>query len=150
MDSKRFKKDLTQGNRCAFDSMMFVYVFEANPAYFPLVQTAFSLLEEGKIEVITSIITPIEILSNPALEKFPEKIKLYSNFFRVMKGLEVQDLSWDLVDQSSYLRRTYNLRTPDAIQLATAIVSKAKIFVTNDESFRKIKDFPIIFLKDLL
>lgn len=150
MDSKKLKKDLIEAGRCAFDSMLFIYLFEENPVYFPLVQNAFALLERRKIEVITSIITPIEILSNPALERFPEKIKLYGNFFRVMKNLQVQELTWDLVEQTTHVRRTYGLRTPDAIQLATAIIFKAKIFVTNDDSFRKIKDFPIIQLKDLL
>jgi predicted nucleic acid-binding protein len=150
MDTKKLKKELLKARRCAFDSMIFIYLFEENPAYFSLVQTAFTLLEEGKIEVITSIITPIEVLSNQELDAFPEKLQLYSNFFSSLKGLYVQDLNWDLVQKAAFLRRSYNLRTPDAIQLATAIIFKAKVFVTNDDSFRKIKDFSIILLKDLL
>jgi predicted nucleic acid-binding protein len=42
--------------------------------------------------------------------------------------------------KASYLRATYTLRTPDAIQLATAIYSQADFFLTNDKQLSAITE----------
>lgn len=58
--------------------------------------------------------------------------------------MEVKDESWQIVDESTKLRRIYGLRTPDAIQLATAKIFKADLFITNDKIFNKVRDFKVI------
>lgn len=50
---------------------------------------------------------------------------------------------------AAQLRANYTwLRTPDAIQVATAIVHKADLIVTNDENWRRLAQIPVIVLTD--
>ena len=50
--------------------------------------------------------------------------------------------------KASELRAKYNLRTPDAIQLATCMIGKADAFLTNDARLKVVKDVPIIVIND--
>lgn len=145
-----FTKRLLEHRVWGFDTMVFVYLFESNPRYFPLAQKAVKLLEERKLKAVTSIISPIELLSSKSLEGEPEKREEYRDFFKKERNLRTVELSWEIVELTAQLRRSYLLRTPDAIQLATAQIFKAQAFLTNDDFFHKIKDFPILFLKDFV
>ncbi len=42
------------------------------------------------------------------------------------------------------------LRTPDSLQVATALVLRADLIVTNDESWKRLTEIPIILLKDFV
>lgn len=149
--AKNLNKILTETKICGLDTMPFIYLFEKNSRYFNLVKNIFSLIEKGEIKGITSVITPIEILSTLALEKYPEKQKLYLSFFSNVKNLIIKDLSFSQVENVSKLRRIYHLRTPDAIQLATAIESKTKVFITNDKKYQRVKNvIEIIILEECL
>lgn len=150
MGLNRFKNRLVQAKVCGVDSMIFIYLFEKNLRYYSLVKTIFDLAEQGKIELVTSVITPIEILSTSGLADKPSQIKLYLEFFKQMDNLTVADISWETVELSSSLRRKYGLRTPDAIQFATARVHNAPIFITNDKHFNRLKSDKIIQLGSLL
>jgi predicted nucleic acid-binding protein len=63
-------------------------------------------------------------------------------------GFGCQHLDAEIAHKVAELRAKFNLRTPDAIQLATAIHAKAQVFVTNDERLRKVKDVPVLIIKE--
>lgn len=132
------------------DTMLFIYLFENNKKYFSIIKEFFNLLEKEKIIVVTSIISPIEIISISSIEDYPEKQRLYLSFFKKMKNLKVKEISWELVEKVGYFRRKYNLRTPDAIQLVTAIDSRAQIFITNDTRFKKITEISVLILDEFI
>jgi len=133
---------------CGLDSMVFIYHFEENPYFLPLTFQIFYLLEKKKLKGITSVLSMVETLSAPGLETTPEKLKDIRQFFLREKNLLVCDVDFDIGEKTAYFRRLYGLSAPDAVQIATAQLMGADIFITNDDSFRKIKDFPILFLKD--
>jgi predicted nucleic acid-binding protein len=47
------------------------------------------------------------------------------------------------------LRARYNLRTPDALQLATAIKAGCDAFLTNDATLKKVTELKILVLSEL-
>lgn len=47
------------------------------------------------------------------------------------------------------LRAECHLRTPDALQAATALASQATGFVSNDPAFRKVPGLEVVILDDL-
>jgi predicted nucleic acid-binding protein len=47
------------------------------------------------------------------------------------------------------LRARYSLRTPDAIQVATAIGAGCMAFLTNDRGLRPVMELRILVLEDL-
>lgn len=44
------------------------------------------------------------------------------------------------------LRVNYNLKTPDAIQLATAMENNTDVFLTNDERLKRVKEIEVLTL----
>jgi predicted nucleic acid-binding protein len=55
-----------------------------------------------------------------------------------------------IADVGAQLRANYNLRTPDALQAATALTNGATGFVSNHSGFRRITDLEVIVLDDLV
>ncbi|MGN6541902.1 MAG: PIN domain-containing protein [Ginsengibacter sp.] len=47
--------------------------------------------------------------------------KQYKDILTSAKGIEITDVTATIAEQAAFLRAKYNIRTPDAIQLATAI-----------------------------
>ena len=128
--------------RIALDSMVFIYHFERTEAYFHQVQEILLSAQEGKSELITSVISIAEVLSAPKYIHLPEIVKEINYFFMETEFLKIMGFDWDIASETANLRRENKyLRMPDAIQLATAVVSGAKLFVTNDKQLRKIKIF---------
>jgi len=150
MEIEQFEKFLIKERVCGVDAMIFIYFFEKNPRYYLWVKKLFDLGEQGKIKLITSKITPIEILSTQKLVTEPGKTYLYQEYFKNAKYLSVEDVSWDIVERSAKLRREMKLRTPDAIQLATAELCNANIFLTNNQHFKIMESGHIFILDEMM
>jgi predicted nucleic acid-binding protein len=65
------------------------------------------------------------------------------------------NLTWVPVDleiakQAARIRAVYNLKTPDALHAATAFLSGATAFITNDAIFERIQQFETLMLDRLL
>lgn len=87
-----------------------------------------------------AIISMIETLSAPKYLRMSEIVSEIERFFRETENLKVYGLESEIASEASRLRRNNRtLRTPDSIQLATAIVGGADVFVTNDIKLRMLK-----------
>ena len=122
------------------DSMIFLYLFEEDKRFIKKIKPLFENIENGRLKALTSIISPLEVLSAPKLEKVPEKRTAFRRFFQKTPNLVVQALSWEVMEKAAEMRRRhFSLRTPDSIQLATAVVTKSQLFITNDEKLKKLR-----------
>jgi predicted nucleic acid-binding protein len=63
--------------------------------------------------------------------------------------ISVVSLTADIASQAAKLRATHGIRTPDAIQLATAINEGASTFVTNDFGLSSVMSIDVIVLDEL-
>ncbi|MBU7029084.1 MAG: PIN domain-containing protein [Theionarchaea archaeon] len=93
--------------------------------------------------------TLLEVLVHPyrcgdkdLAEKYRE-ILLYSD------NLSTFPVSNEVADKSAELRAKYRIRTPDAIQIATALHGEASTFLTNDKNLKKVEEIDIITLFDI-
>lgn len=59
------------------------------------------------------------------------------------------DVSPDIAQKAAEIRANYNVRTPDAIQLATALQGGATFFLTNDLPLRKFPEIKVVVVDDL-
>ncbi|OGP39072.1 MAG: hypothetical protein A2090_06485 [Deltaproteobacteria bacterium GWD2_42_10] len=105
-------------------------------------------INKGNVEAITSTITLLEVLvlplknNNKILADKYREILLYSEGFTTFEVLhEVSELA-------AKLRAKYNIKTPDAIQIATAILYGASLFLTNDPNLKKVADITVFILDD--
>jgi predicted nucleic acid-binding protein len=62
----------------------------------------------------------------------------------------LSSISHTISERAALLRAKHGLRTPDAIQVATATIRKADYFLTNDPALKKIKDVKVLVLDDYL
>jgi predicted nucleic acid-binding protein len=99
---------------------------------------------------VTSTLTVTEILVKPYRTAAEEDVRNAYDLLLSYPNLEwlVPDL--ETADLAARLRAKYKLETPDDIQAATAILSGATLFVTNDASFERIPAFKTLLLDRLL
>lgn len=127
--------------------MCFIYHFEGNAQYGHLTQQLFSYLQE-KATGVTSTLTIAEILSFARLQQDQllfeeEKARLHST-----PNLQLLPVDELLAETASILKYKYALKLPDAIQLATAIVSGQTVFISNDHCFNKVQEIAVLLLDD--
>jgi predicted nucleic acid-binding protein len=58
-------------------------------------------------------------------------------------------VSLAIADSAARLRARYNLRTPDALHVATAINAGCQAFLTNDNTLKRVTELSILILDDL-
>jgi predicted nucleic acid-binding protein len=73
----------------------------------------------------------------------------YRSILQKTKGLKILPLSTEIAEEAASLRTIYNIHTPDAIQMATAIKSNASFFLTNDLSLPSIPKLKVLTLEAL-
>jgi predicted nucleic acid-binding protein len=68
----------------------------------------------------------------------------------LLDGVPV-DVSREIARQAAQLRATYNVWPADAIQVATAMVSQATVWVSNDKKLKRLEtEIEVIILEDYL
>ena len=147
---QKCREFLSQYSILGLDTMAFIYYFEENEDYLPFTKSLFELIEDGKIEGKTSVITRLEILVKPKEMGNEPLAEEYKALIEGYPHLEVSPIDTGIVDLASALRAKYKLKTPDAIQIATSMVKGAQAFITNDSSLEKVKDIEIIVMRKAL
>lgn len=133
-----------------FDSMVLIYFIEKHAVYGTLVRPLFELIGEGKVAGLTSYVTLLEVLVRPLqvgrkdlAAEYRRALVGSSNVFLIPVGLQV-------AERAALLRAELRVRTPDAIQLATAIEERADVFVTNDERLKRCASLDVVVLDEFL
>ncbi len=65
------------------------------------------------------------------------------------KGIDIFDITIGVAKEAAKIRAKYNLKTPDAIQLATAIIFGADLFLTNDGRLKPVTEIEIVVLSEV-
>ena len=132
------------------DTMGFIYHFEKNEDYLSFTKVLFSSIEAGTINAVTSVITLLEILVKPKEEKNKHLVEEYKFLLHTFPNLKMLPFDEKTADVASSLRAEYNIKTPDAIQVTSSILAGAKAFITNEPSLKRINEFDIIVMKEIL
>jgi predicted nucleic acid-binding protein len=141
---------LQHHRRIAFDTSAFIYQLEANPRYFALTDTIFSWLERPSSSGVTSTITMTELLVAPYREADEDRVDTFYGLLSTYPHLDWIAPSLEIADLGARLRALYRIRTPDALQAATAVHAGATGLVTNDSVFERVESFETLVLDHLL
>ena len=131
----------------ALDTNIFIYVLEANPDFCDESINLLKYVESGSISAMASELVVLELHSGKTLNE--SKIKKLQDFIKSTQ-VKLIPIDTSVLLKAAELRRQHNLKTPDAIHLATAIIHKCNYFVTNDHlllRMPKIQDLQIISIK---
>jgi len=117
--------DPLQGKVVGLDTMTLIYYIEEHPIYLKIVDPFFDALELGKCRAVTSMIALLEVLVHPIREGNTKLFQRYRDILFDAEGLTTVELSQPIAEEAARLRAIYNIRTPDAIQTATASFARA-------------------------
>ena len=131
------------------DTAPFIYFFEQHPDYYPALEMLFDRLYETDAQAITSIITYIELTTLPARQGKKQLVRKYRDFLSNSENISIFSLDMDIADHAVEFRAQYNFKTPDAIQLGTAVACGADYIITNDKDWRRVEEIQVVMVGDL-
>jgi predicted nucleic acid-binding protein len=134
------------GQVVGLDTAPLIYFIEEHPTYLSTVDPFFEALAASQVQAVTSTVTLVEVLTQPMRRNNDLLVARYRALLLATRGLTVQALSPTIAEEAARLRARYAFRTPDAIQLATALVSGATAFLTNDLRLSQCSELRVLTL----
>jgi len=132
------------------DTSVLIYAVEAHPKYLPLAQQVLRWAFGPRGRLVTSTITMTEALVRPYRSGNRALVQEFHALLVTYPHLDWIAPSLQIADRAAQLRADHNLRTPDAIQAATALTAGVTGFITNDPAFRRVESLEILVIDDLL
>ena len=137
---------IQQGLTLCLDTNCLLYYFGGEQPWQQNLHPIFEARDQGKIQLITSSVTLAEVLAqaqNPAQEN-----QLLNTIRRYFDIVPVSDQTG--ID-AARIRQSSRVRTPDALEMATATSTSATLFITNDEQLIRapLQGAQPLYLKDL-
>lgn len=138
------------GTIVGLDTAPLIYFIEKHPTYLPLLLPFFESVERGEMQVVTSTLTPTEVLVHPYRDGNPDLAERYLQILLHARHLRMIALSPAIAAEAARVRADFQMKTPDAIQLATAKEGGATSFVTNDGELASMPGLRLICLGQVL
>lgn len=132
------------------DTSIFIYFVEQYPRYYELCEAIFEEIETGRNKALTSTLTMLEILVQPYKLKRDDLVLMFYSLLTTYPNISWVDLTLDVSDLAAKIRAEHGLKTPDAIQISSAISYGAEGFICNDRSFRKVTDIDCLVIDELI
>ena len=101
-----------------------------------------SSIEAHEPLVCTSRLSLLECRCKPLREGNANILSIYDEFF-ASDQISVREIDALVIDKATEFRARLNLKTPDAIHAATAVLSAVESFWTTDSDFIKCSDLSV-------
>ena len=131
----------------ALDSAIFIYFIERDPRYLATVRPIFAAIDEGRLEGLTSSLSLLETLVVPLRSGNEVVARQYERLLTRSRGLKVVPIDLALLRAAARLRATHRLKTPDALQAASALTGGCTCFVTNDQRIPSLPGLRVLQLE---
>lgn len=141
---------LKRHRRLAIDTSIFIYQLEADTRYLAHTDEIFEWIEKPGHTAVTSAITMTELLVQPYRDKDESRADQFFGLLTTYPNLEWIPSDLEVADVAARIRAAHRLRTPDALQAASAIRTKATGLITNDAIFSRVPHFETLVLEQLL
>jgi predicted nucleic acid-binding protein len=129
--------------------MLFIYHFENHEQLGPLAEPVLHAAENGACHLVTSMLTLLEMLVVPKRLGLTSLCHKYRELLDSFPNLSLQPIDREVIEIASDVRAAYNIRTPDAIQLATAIRARADLFISQDGRLKKVEAIRVVPLEKI-
>lgn len=142
--------DIFEGDSLiGIDTSPFIYFVERNLKYLAVMREIFRRITEGQFGACTSVMTLAEVLVVPFKHQNPKLANEYKNLLFNGINFKIYAINSQIAETAARLRANHNLRTPDALQIATALENNCQAFLCNDRGLRRVTDLKIILLDEL-
>src|SRR5690606_14285708 len=137
------------GKTVFLDTAPIIYYIEGKqPIYESVLKSIFIENSKGNILFATSALTLLELLVQPLRVKRFDLVEKYTSILTTSSNLKIMDLDPETSLIAANLRADYNLKTPDAIQIASSIISGSDLFLTNDKQLSIVEEIEVLVLAD--
>lgn len=116
-------------------SVVLAYLVGTEPTSELATQLFDSFVATGRNPASLSMVTVGEILVRP-FRSGAAAVARAEGFLRHFGDIRLVDVDYDVAREGARLRAQSSLRTPDALILATAVVSGIDVLVTNDSAWK--------------
>jgi predicted nucleic acid-binding protein len=125
-------------SRVYWDSMVFIYLIEKNPTYFPIVKSVHEAMRRRGDTLCTSMFDVGEVLVGP------RKLGSQSGVDRIRKyfaggTLAILPFTFETAEQFALIRSWTGSSPSDAIHLAAAADAGVDVFLTNDTKLLSLR-----------
>ena len=134
--------------RIGLDTAPLIYYIEEHPAYLPMLAPLFMQIDTGALSAVTSAIAVAEVSVMPLRLNRPDLQKQYLDLLLHSANFETMTIDAVLAQAGATLRARYNIRLPDALQIAAALTGGCEAFLTNDISLKRVVEMKMVVLSD--
>jgi predicted nucleic acid-binding protein len=130
------------------DTSPIIYAVEPSARWTGVVLPLFRSIQTGLVEAVTSVVTLTEIMAKPLAMGNSALARFYAGVLLNRRWFRTTPISSESAAVAAGLRTRYGLRTPDALQIASALVEGCDTFVTNDGNLKRVTDLPVVLLSE--
>ena len=138
-----------RGKTVGVDTSPSIFFIERHSSYVDLIRPFFKAVDRGDCSMVTSVITLLEVLVHPIRHGDARLADQYRKILLNSNNITTLGVTADVANRAAELRVAYRLKTPDAIQLASAVLGGAELFITGDEAFSKVSEIEVIRLQEI-
>lgn len=131
------------------DANIFIYVVEGPVQVTTMPGPLFERIEHGEVQAITSELTLAEVLVKPLREAKGQFYQEYLNLLSGQAAITMATVTRGVLLEAANLRSMHRLRLPDAIHVATALLSGCGTLLSNDLRMKAIRGINQVNLMDL-
>jgi predicted nucleic acid-binding protein len=139
---------LGNARRIFLDTAPVIYFIERGP-FSSRVSPLFERLQSGALTAVTSPVTLTECLVLPVKTSSEALLKKFAAVIVRGPGVEFVPLDEEVAHRAAEVRVRHGLRLMDAFQVATALAASCDALITNDASFRRVTEIPVVLVSDL-
>lgn len=136
-------------SKLGIDTAPLIYFIEKHPTYIDVVREVLRFVDEKVIQGYSASITLTEVLTLPKRTQNTKLAQTYDRYLRRSGNFTLIAITPDIAELAADMRAKYGLKTPDALQIASAMAVGCEAFLTNDKSLLRVTDLKIIVVDDL-
>ena len=132
--------DFPENSMLYLDTAPIIYYVENVSPYADLLEPVFCRIKSGGVRACTATLTLAETLVMPCRNKDYALVEKIEALLFETPDLTILPLTAEIARETARIQAEFSVKTPDAIQLATARTNGIEHFLTNDKDLKK---FPL-------
>ena len=142
------RKRLANHQVVGLDTALLIYQFENKQPYAKLGTVVFEAIISGEIRGVVSTVSLMEVQVLPKRLGQDDLAIRYDVLLNHFPNLVLSDVTVAVARKASDIRAEFNLKSADSLLIATAIVSGATLWLTNDKHHRRIGELIEVLVLD--
>ncbi len=125
------KELIKKHKRIMFDTAPIIYFIEEHEDFGEVTNEIFKLIKnDSNYNAFSSVITLTEVLTQPLRKSRKDIVEKYRQFLLNSNNFIIYSIDPIIAEKAAELRAKYEIKTPDALQLAIGIENNGTLFIT--------------------